>query len=165
MRWMLAVVLVTSCAQITPTRDESGVIAEDVTKLEAWTKGLPTCDATMGNATAEGQLMATRATCTALACSDGRRCCNQCFLDWFVSEGGAEVSKYTKLRTEVLHGAPSVFECSASAVSTMLEKTHVRAWGEVVNVPSGKDGRALGSPGDWADSLVRRTAVDDQRYV
>jgi hypothetical protein len=143
MRPLLVLVVLTGCAQIVPTRDESGVIADDVTKLEAWTQGLPTCSSAIGQATAEGALMATRSACTALACSDGRRCCNQCFLEWFVVEAGPEASKYTKLRTEVLRGAPSVFECSASALSTMLEKTQVRAWGEVVNVPSGKDGRSL----------------------
>ncbi len=135
-----AVMLFAACAHLFGQRDETPVIAADVERLATWTKGLPLCAAGAGQVGAvEGELMATRATCTRLACPDGRRCCNQCFLDWYVVREPTSV----RLRSDVLRSAPSVFECSAGEVTTMLSKIRVRATGAISSVPNPQETPSL----------------------
>ena len=135
-----AAFLLTGCVHLFGPRDERPVIQADVAKLEAWTQTLPVCASAVGpDAAVEGELMATRATCARLACGDGRRCCNQCFLDWFVVHEPTSI----RLRSELLRAAPSVFECSAGEVTTLLSKLRVRASGVVASVPNAQETPAL----------------------
>lgn len=140
-RGFYGAMLLAGCAHLFGPRDETPVIQADVAKLEAWTQTLPVCEAAGPSdaAAIEGELMATRATCTRLACGDGRRCCNQCFLDWFVVHEPTSV----RLRSELLRGAPSMYECSAGEVTTVLSKIRVRASGVMASVPNAQETPAL----------------------